>query len=128
MSKFFHLGLPFAVLLVAVIGCVENPANDRDASAWPADVRADYTVFAQRCSKCHSLARPLESGIDSDEYWRLYVERMRRQPGSGITVADTVPILRFLHAYSAEVKRRKGETSTAEPASTSLHASTGGAR
>lgn len=76
---------------------------------WPAGVRADYTVFAQRCSKCHSLARPLESGIDSDEYWRMYVERMRRQPGSGISVADTVPILRFLHAYSLEVRRRKGE-------------------
>jgi len=97
------------------IGCVESPAVDPEAASWPADVRADYAVFAQRCSKCHSLARPLESGIDNDDYWRLYVERMRRQPASGISVADTVPILRFLHVYSLEVKRRKGE-STLDPA------------
>ncbi len=116
MSKFFYLGFPFAVAFVVAIGCAENPAADPEAAAWPADVRADYAVFAQRCSKCHSLARPLESGIDSDDYWRLYVERMRRQPGSGISVADTVPILRFLHVYSAEVKRRKGEGSAASDA------------
>ncbi|MCL2450527.1 MAG: hypothetical protein FWD17_16385 [Polyangiaceae bacterium] len=66
----------------------------------PPDQRADYAVFAHRCSKCHSLARPLNSGITKDEYWRIYVERMRRQPSSGISAADTVPILRFLHWYS----------------------------
>jgi hypothetical protein len=74
-----------------------------------ADVREDYRVFAARCSKCHSLARPLNSGIDDDEHWRMYVERMRRQPGSGITLEDTVPILRFLHQYSLEERRKKAE-------------------
>lgn len=66
----------------------------------PVEVRADYALFAQRCSRCHSLARPLHSGITTDEYWAEYVERMRRQPGSGISIEDTVPILRFLHYYS----------------------------
>jgi hypothetical protein len=32
--------------------------------------------------------------------WVDYVERMRRQPGSGISRADAKPILRFLHYYS----------------------------
>ena len=32
--------------------------------------------------------------------WADYVDRMRRQPGSGISPADTRPILRFLHYYS----------------------------
>jgi len=109
LSKIFYLGLLLAAVLVVGLGCAGNPALDREAATWPADVRADYAVFAQRCSKCHSLARPLQSGIDNDDYWRLYVERMRRQPGSGISVADTVPILRFLHVYSLEVKKRKGE-------------------
>jgi len=82
---------------------------DEPETALPAQVRADYAVFALRCSKCHSLARPLNSGIDNDEYWKLYVERMRRQPGSGISVADTVPILRYLHVYSLAERRRKLE-------------------
>jgi hypothetical protein len=37
----------------------------------------------------------------------MYVERMRRQPGSGITTQDEESILRFLHYYSQEQKREK---------------------
>ena len=59
-----------------------------------------------RCSKCHSLARPLNSGIIDDGYWKLYVARMRRQPGSGISLEDTDQILRFLHYYSMEEIRK----------------------
>jgi hypothetical protein len=77
-----------------------------DTSSVPASERADYEVFAERCSKCHSLARPLNSGISDDHYWRFYVEKMRRQPGSGITEADKAPILRFLHWYSESQKTK----------------------
>jgi cytochrome c5 len=70
---------------------------------------ADYEVFALRCSKCHSLARPLSSGIDDDNYWKAYVAKMRRQPGSGISADDSVAILRFLHQFSIELRRRKGK-------------------
>ncbi|HEY4103491.1 MAG TPA: hypothetical protein VGM44_06350 [Polyangiaceae bacterium] len=113
MSKFFYLGLPCAALVAAAFGCTST--HEVDVASLPPDVRADYAVFAQRCSKCHSLARPLNSGIDNDEYWKLYVERMRRQPSSGISIPDTVPILRFLHFYSLEERRKKGE-SVDEPA------------
>ena len=92
-------------LLRGLSGC--KSGQEPEAAALPSNLRADYLVFAQRCSKCHSLARPLNSGIDSDEYWKLYVERMRRQPASGISVADTLPILRFLHAYAVEQRKRK---------------------
>jgi hypothetical protein len=88
----------------------------------PPVVRPDYALFAQRCSKCHSLARPLTSGIDDDGYWVDYVARMRRQPSSGISQEDTVGILRFLHYFSMEEKRRSGKlpaaaAATAPPAS-----------
>jgi hypothetical protein len=73
-----------------------------DSSKLTPELRSDYAVFAQKCSKCHSLSRPLESGITDDAFWRAYVERMRRQPGSGISVSDEAPILRFLHHYSQE--------------------------
>jgi hypothetical protein len=82
-------------------------ADGLDVSMLPDDQRADYAVFAQRCSKCHSLARPLESGIDDDEFWHAYVEKMRRMPSSGISPEDTVPILRFLHRYSEKERQRK---------------------
>jgi len=96
--------LCFALVSVA---CHTGTAEGVDMSAQPANVRADYEVFAQRCSKCHSLSRPLESGITDDAYWAEYVERMRRQPGSGISPADVPPILRFLHYYSSDQRRRR---------------------
>lgn len=90
------------LVLVDCAGAVSERRDGLDVSTLPADVQGDYAVFAQRCSKCHSLARPLQSGITDDSFWHMYVERMRRQPGSGISEADTIPILRFLHWYSVE--------------------------
>jgi hypothetical protein len=99
-----------------VVACVTLPTACSstggewlDARSVDPSVRADYEVFAIRCSKCHSLARPLNSGIDRDDYWRWYVARMRRQPGSGITESDTVAILRFLHVYSLDERQKKAQ-------------------
>lgn len=80
-----------------------------DPSTLPETVRADYQVFARRCSKCHSLARPLTSGITDMGQWERYVARMRMQPGSGINAADEAIVLRFLKHYSAEELRKKAE-------------------
>jgi len=98
-------GLPsLACLAVFLAACHSSGGGSEglDISTLPSNVRADYGVFAQKCSKCHSLSRPLESGIKDDTYWAEYVERMRRQPGSGISPSDVVPILRFLHYYSGD--------------------------
>lgn len=78
-------------------------------STLPPTVVPDYEVFAARCSKCHSLARPLQSGITDDAFWAKYVERMRRQPSSGISHGDVTVILRFLHYYSEEQRKARGE-------------------
>jgi hypothetical protein len=102
-------------LVHALTSCSGARSEGLDPSSLPGDVRADYAVFAQRCSKCHSLARPLNSGISDENYWALYVGRMRRQPGSGITVDDAAPILRFLHYYSLE-QQRKHDKPVAPPA------------
>jgi len=96
------IGLFFCAFgaIIALFACVPDRNEALDPSTMPEDVRADYAVFAQRCSKCHSLSRPLTATITDDEEWVRYVNRMRRQPGSGITRADQVPILRFLHYYT----------------------------
>jgi mono/diheme cytochrome c family protein len=95
-----HRWLGAIVAAVVAAGCATAGRDGLDAAQLPAAIRPDYAVFARRCSKCHQLARPLGSGIHDDALWVDYVERMRRQPGSGISRADTVPILRFLHYYS----------------------------
>jgi mono/diheme cytochrome c family protein len=103
------LGLAASAALLGVWGCATWTREGLDPTTMPVDVRPDYALFAQRCSKCHSLARPLTSGIDDDGYWVDYVARMRRQPASGISEWDTVGILRFLHYFSTEEKRKSGK-------------------
>ena len=78
-----------------------------DRTKLPEEIKSDYDVFARRCSKCHSLARPLQSGISDDEQWSLYVNRMRRQPGSGITYEDQERILRFLRYFAADLRAKE---------------------
>jgi hypothetical protein len=100
-----------AVCAIALVQTACPPASaGREGIApdtLPPEARADYSVFAERCSKCHALSRPLNSGIVSDDHWALYVSRMRRLPGSGISPEDTAVILRFLHYYSLDQIRKK---------------------
>ena len=103
-------GLVVALLawFAVVAGC--SAGREPEVAFLSPQVHADYEVFALRCSKCHSLARPLNSGIDDDAYWRMYVAKMRRMPGSGITEQDETVILRFLHVFSIDERRRKGKS------------------
>jgi hypothetical protein len=100
-------------LAAGLLGCPGQQAEGWDPARVPPEVRDDYILFSQRCSKCHSLARPLQSGIEDDLFWEYYVARMRRMPGSGISPDDEKRILNFLRYYSAEQrKKRTGLTNT----------------
>ncbi|HMJ53432.1 MAG TPA: hypothetical protein VK540_15205 [Polyangiaceae bacterium] len=104
-------------LALCAVACGSSATHSEglEPAALPAELRTDYAIFAQRCSKCHSLARPLNSGISDENYWSLYVARMRRQPGSGISQEDAGPILRFLHYYTVE-QQHKNEKAVPPPA------------
>ena len=107
-------GLFFGPLALALVACsgartgtIQPRADGLDASALPDDVRPAYELFAQRCSKCHSLTRALNSGIEDDGYWKLYVDRMRRQPASGISPEDEAIILQFLHYFAKQQREMR---------------------
>ena len=95
-----------SALLLALGACSSNPRGLRpsgdglDPRSVPVEYRVDYELFAQRCSKCHSLARALDNDHVDPRFWDRYVDRMRHQPGSGIAPEDVAPILHFLDFYS----------------------------
>ncbi len=121
MKRPSRRALFLATVVVALAAC--GPRTEGlDASKLPPEVRADYDVFAHKCSKCHSLARPLQSGITDDEQWSNYVRRMRRQPGSGISPDDETVILRFLRYYAAETRKAKAAKEGVAAASSSSSA------
>lgn len=92
-------------LLCAVLasGCANTQQTRRgdavDVSGYPPEIQEAYSVFANRCSRCHTLARPLNARITDPQHWIRYVARMRLQPGSGIDARNGEIILRFLLYY-----------------------------
>lgn len=65
----------------------------------PPAIREACLVAEQKCSRCHDLER-IKIAHHAMVDWPIYVEKMRRQPGSGITVADTTVIVRCLNHLS----------------------------
>ena len=103
----------FVLLALVFAGCIGSVGRrgglEPEAQAkLPEAVRESYELFAQKCSRCHTLSRPLGAFITDPSHWRQYVTRMRRQPGSGISERDGERILVFLEYYAKE-KGREGE-------------------
>jgi hypothetical protein len=66
-----------------------------DVSSYPAPQQANYKLFAGKCSKCHTIARPINTMMKRDE-WERYVKRMMHKPNSGISDAQGKQIFDFL--------------------------------
>lgn len=76
-----------------------------DVSKYPPNVQGAYKTFASRCTKCHTLARPINCEFALDEEWERYVKRMMRKPGSGISANDGRQIFEFL-AYDSKIRKK----------------------
>lgn len=106
----------FAFFGASLAACPTSRTEGLDPSKVPENLRADYDRFAHKCSKCHGLARPLQAGITDDAQWVMYVNRMRRQPGSGISMEDQEVILRFLKWHAADLRKKNAEKNGTAPA------------
>ena len=103
-------GLVLALTLTAG----DDPGHDArddgpdkvDVSSYPAEMKAHYPVFLQKCSKCHPAARAINSHFDPSD-WKRYMKKMIRRPNSGINEEQAADIYEFLKYYSA---RQAGKT------------------
>ena len=66
-----------------------------NVSAYPAEMQKSYKVFSGKCSKCHTIARPINTMMTKDE-WSRYVKRMMHKPNSGINDKDGKQIFDFI--------------------------------
>jgi hypothetical protein len=98
------------VLLISLGGC---PPQERlvlippsQSVKTPPPIREACLLTEQKCSRCHDLER-IKVAHHALVDWPLYVDKMRRQPGSGITIADTKVIVQCLNYLS--MRQREGE-------------------
>jgi hypothetical protein len=76
-----------------------------DVSAYPAGLRDDYGIFRQKCSACHTIARPINCQFALPDEWSRYIKRMMRKPGSNISTGQAKKIYEFL-AYDSSVRKK----------------------
>lgn len=79
--------------------------NFIDVTAYSAKMQEAYELFTNKCSRCHTVARPINSTFMPEE-WRKYVYKMMRKPGSGLTPKTAEEIIRFL-IYDAQHREKK---------------------
>ncbi|MEK6546308.1 MAG: hypothetical protein AABZ28_07230 [Nitrospinota bacterium] len=77
-----------------------------DVSKYPKGMQEAYKVFASKCSKCHTLARPINSPYAIPEEWERYIKMMMRKPGSGIDPKSAKTIYEFLK-YDSQVRKKE---------------------
>lgn len=101
------------ILLIAQTSNVTLPQDKGPAtinvSQYPPEQQKQYKLFADKCAKCHTLARPINTTM-TDPEWARYVKRMMHKPNSGISDAQGKAIYEFL---SFDQKTRKDKNPSA---------------
>mgnify|MGYP001603966061 CR=1 FL=1 len=79
-----------------------------DVTGYPAQQKYNYAIYQRQCSRCHTLARSINSSHQSRIYWHLHLLRMSvrsRLGGKGrIPPGDTKAMLDFLD-YDAQLRK-----------------------
>ena len=115
MNSLFCAALA-AGLTAAPVRAEEAPAAEKvfeadkesdqiDVSQYPKEQRKSYSVFSEKCSKCHTLARPINSDYALPSEWAPCVEKMRKKKHSGIN-ADAQKIITDFLIYDSSVRKK----------------------
>lgn len=79
-----------------------------DVSGYPAQQKYNYEIFRARCSPCHTLARSVNSPVQSRAYWHYHLLRMslrsRLKREGPIPRRDVKAVLDFLE-YDGQVRK-----------------------
>ena len=117
MRKIFQfVALAVAAVPVSLVAQTSNVTLPQDKGpatinvySYPAEQQKGYKLFSDKCAKCHTLARPINTTM-TDPEWARYVKRMMHKPNSGINDTQGKEIYEFL---SFDQKERKDKNPSA---------------
>ena len=76
-----------------------------DVSKYPLEQQENYKIFSVRCSKCHTLARAVNSPYALPEEWEPYVKKMQKKKRSGLNPKNSKKIVDFL-IYDSKIRKK----------------------
>ncbi|MBI4055543.1 MAG: hypothetical protein HY402_05350 [Elusimicrobia bacterium] len=83
----------------------DDGPEEIDVSGYPEKQQQNYKVFAKKCSKCHTLARAINSPYALPEEWAPYIEKMRKKKRSGLDATSAGKIVDFL-IYDSSIRKK----------------------
>jgi hypothetical protein len=113
--RFIAVGFIVVPVLIAAaqssnVTLPQDKGTDKvNVSSYPPDQQKNYKTFTDKCSKCHTIARPINTSMTKAE-WERYVKRMMHKPNSGIGDTQGKAIYEFL-AYDQENRKDKNPSS-----------------
>ena len=88
-------GLPLAAQNSNVKLPQDKGPDKVDTSQYPPEMQKAYKAFATKCSKCHTIARPINTTMARPD-WERYVKRMMHKPNSSISDKQGKEIFEFI--------------------------------
>jgi hypothetical protein len=77
-----------------------------DVSKYTPEMKNKYKVFADKCAKCHTIARAINCEFALEDEWERYIKRMMNKAGpSVISAADGKQIFEFL-TYDSKIRKK----------------------
>jgi hypothetical protein len=76
-----------------------------DVSKYPPEMKAKYKIFTDKCSKCHTIARPINCEFALEDEWERYIKRMMNKAGTTISADDGKQIYEFL-VYDSKTRKK----------------------
>lgn len=77
-----------------------------DISKYPEEMQDIYkNVFRKKCSKCHTIARPINAPYALPQEWKKYIKKMMKKPGSAINPIAAKKIYKFL-VYDSSIRKK----------------------
>ena len=86
-----------------------------DVTSYPLVQQENYTLFVEKCSLCHTLARPINSPLVDASTWTRFVKRMhgknrdRLNGGPLLSGVEAKRVISFLTFDSRERKIKQAE-------------------
>jgi len=90
----------------AHLKALDSGPKSIDVAKYPAEQKTGYKLLTKKCSKCHTIARPINSEFVLPAQWQRYIKRMMFKPNSQMSDADGKRIFQFL-VYDASVRKRE---------------------
>ena len=75
-----------------------------DVSQYSGEQQKAYKLFEAKCSKCHNIARGINTEMVVPVDWERYIKRMMYKPNSGISSDEGRTLYRFL-VYDGSVRK-----------------------